>query len=198
MGFRDFISGNGPDRDELQSHIPNSNKGNTVSEKAVKKTFDLLVEGEQVHYYANAFDANLRDEEYGMSDSLYNRIIATDRRVGIKISHYIKHDRTYISYDNITSVSVNTSHLELNELDIVTQNGAYKFTISKPRGDELKDMAQFIRLKMDEPNHQPVSNSQEAEDDPLEQIEKLKDLHEKGAITKSEFEEKKSELLDQI
>lgn len=49
-----------------------------------------------------------------------------------------------------------------------------------------------------EPEPEPASASSGGTADPLERIERLAELNEKGVITDAEFEEKKADLLDQI
>lgn len=61
------------------------------------------------------------------------------------------------------------------------------------------DVINFIRTKREEfKNQSHSSESKTTESDPLDQIERLKELNEQGAITDDEYQKKKADLLDQV
>lgn len=68
-------------------------------------------------------------------------------------------------------------------------NVAYE-KLSKKRNKER------IVLRTDDESKSPVQNTQT--ENPIELIRELKELHEEGLITESEFEEKKQLLLDEV
>jgi hypothetical protein len=70
-----------------------------------------------------------------------------------------------------------------------------------PEGAEImQESMDFVQEKIKERNQSEEDGSgSEAESvPPIERLERLKELHEKGAVSDEEFEEKKEELLDEI
>jgi hypothetical protein len=56
----------------------------------------------------------------------------------------------------------------------------------------------FIRNKITDSQEEQVVVQDNGEPNPTEQLQNLKELHEEGVLTDSEFEEKKQSLLDEI
>lgn len=70
----------------------------------------------------------------------------------------------------------------------------------RENGDDVEAAGRSARdgKSEPEPEPEPASASSGGTADPLERIERLAELNEKGVITDAEFEEKKADLLDQI
>lgn len=68
--------------------------------------------------------------------------------------------------------------------------------------EELKAAIEELNIKVDELSDaewdevEKADAEEESEDDYLEQIERLSELHEKGILSDAEFEAKKKQLLD--
>lgn len=90
MGLKDLIpGGDGPSDEKVQSHIPDSQKGDQVTPKSVKKILDLLDENEKVHYIGQSYKTEIDEEEHKGTKGV-GRVVATDRRIAIKIPHFTK------------------------------------------------------------------------------------------------------------
>jgi len=85
----------------------------------------------------------------------------------------------------------------LKKIYIQTNSKTYAFEVSDIPEDERDRMAKFIRKKSTEAN-QSTTTQQNSSDDPLDKLERLRDLKEDGVITQQEFNEKKEDLLDRI
>ena len=90
-------------------------------------------------------------------------------------------------------------HVRIYELSsrLRIDNTSYNFN-----KEELNQAGEYIQERVaeidgkqgDEVDDESASN----DEDPLDRIEKLADLRDNGVLTDEEFEEKKSELLDEI
>lgn len=103
---------------------------------------------------------------------------------------------------------------QTEKLIIHTQGRVYYFDLSERLGifpdswveqnqedhsEYVFDVINFIRNKREEVRNRASRPEPEpTESDPLDQIERLKKLNAQGTITDKEFEEKKSDLLDQL
>ncbi|WP_324666079.1 SHOCT domain-containing protein [Haloarcula sediminis] len=130
-----------------------------------------------------------REELIGKADG--GSVAITDRYVRV---HSRKGEWT-IPYTSIVSVDF-VGHPALH---IQTAGRTYYIKIAGTHFDEeqsLSEAASYIRNKQQESEKQP--NESETQSDPLDRLEKLNQLKEAGALSQSEFQEKKEELLDQI
>lgn len=177
-----------------------------VSEKRVEKIDDMLDDGEKVHYLAKATGEGLAvggETKYPSKGSILTA--ATDRRVVSKVPYLSGSEEFSVPYDSITSVDVK-SGLMKKRLLLRTTARTYGIGVGNLSDSTYREMGQFIRSKAsggareeaDPGSGTDPSARGRASDDPLDKLERLRDLKEKGALSEREFEEKKAELLDEI
>ncbi|MFB6132865.1 MAG: SHOCT domain-containing protein [Halanaeroarchaeum sp.] len=94
------------------------------------------------------------------------------------------------------STTIDTG-LVKKRISLQTAGQTYHIEVDNPNKEGVREIVRFVRRKIAEAN-QPNTVMDESQEDPLNQIEKLQELHEKGAISKEEFEEKKQDLLDKV
>jgi hypothetical protein len=101
------------------------------------------------------------------------------------------------NYEDISSVNLRKGIL-LKKIAIEMQSATYGIGVTDSHdSDELQAMVEFIRENSVSPR-EAQSDSGRGEADPLDRIDKLKQLNEDGVISDKEFEQKKKDLLDQI
>lgn len=87
-------------------------------------------------------------------------------------------------------------------LNVETDTKVFGMGVGQIDKDEVQDMAQFVREKAHETSRPETGRSNEQplteEEDPLDKLERLGELHDSGVISEEEFQEKKQTLLDQI
>jgi hypothetical protein len=190
-----------------------------VDKQEVSTIDDYLRKGESVHFIAkdatkgvevSTGDRTVSKEAWGHK---WVRTVATDSRVLSVIPSGVtdSSDEVSIPYQNISSVdltdmSVNMADADglidmaksaaAKRLEIATTTKTYWIDVGQLADDSARDMAQFIREQAI--NSDKEIDEEKNSDDPLEKLERLKDLKEEGAITKDEFDEKKEDLLDRI
>lgn len=182
--------------------------GNYVTIERLEKVADILDDDEIVHFLTRGTTVDV--EGSGAGGSLfgddrsrksgtrgYVRAVVTDRRVAVKVPQFLGNDERSVPYSNITSVDLDTG-LVNKRLTLQTPGQTYHIEAQEPGKDELRETTRFIRSKISEANQTNVVQTDSPEPDPLEQLEKLKNLHEQGVVSDKEFEEKKSNLLDKI
>jgi len=129
-------------------------------------------------------------------------IAATDRRIIVKQGKVIGSGQTSIDYEDIASVEVSFGMVQ-KRLNLETSSKVFGVGVGAISKDEIQDMAQFIREKTRKNhwNEQPEYSESESpaeDEDPVDKLERLGKLRDKGVITEDEFQEKKQSLLDQI
>jgi hypothetical protein len=161
---------------------------------------DLLDEGEQPHYFLWGSSIDVEgDGAGGESITGWDRdrrigsayTVITEQRVLVIASHLRGYDEHTIPYDSITSVNLNTGMIS-TRLTLQTRGATYHLSVSSSDDEEVQEAVEYLRerrLRGDESS---------ANDGPLDRLEKLKSLYDDGAITEVEFENKKSDLLDDI
>ncbi|WP_218779117.1 PH domain-containing protein [Halobacterium hubeiense] len=183
-------------------------RGDYVTTERLKKIVDILDNDEVVHFLTRGSTVDV--EGSGAGDSLfgddrsrksgtrgYVRAVVTDRRVAVKVPQFLGNDERSVPYSNITSVDLDTG-LVNKRLTLQTPGQTYHIEAQEPGKDELRDITRFIRGKISEANQPDVVQADSSDPEPLEQLEKLKDLHDQGVVSDEEFEDKKSDLLDKI
>jgi hypothetical protein len=184
-------------------------QGAYVTRDRFKKVSDILDSDEKVHFITRGSTVDV--EGSGAGNSLfgddrsrksgtrgYVRAVVTDRRVAVKVPQFLGNDERSVPYSNITSVDLDTG-LVNKRLTLQTAGQTYHIEAHEPGKDEVRDAIRFIRQKISNANQpQVVQAAESSEPDPLDQLEKLKGLHEKGVVSDEEFEQKKSKLLDKI
>jgi hypothetical protein len=149
------------------------------------RIYDTLDEGEQPHYILDGFHILIGPFEY---------VIVTNERVySTQTSGFGQEPvESTIYYDSINGVDVSGGLFDI--LNIHTPNRSYNFKLRTDTG-ELNRAEKYIRS-----NEQGSSDveSSPTDDDALDRLSKLKDLHENGTLSDKEFEKKKSELLEKV
>jgi hypothetical protein len=201
------LGAEGPDADEALSVTP---QGAYVTEERYAKVRGILDPEERVHFITRGSTVDVEGSSAG--HSLFGddrsrksgtrgwvRAVITDKRVAIKIPQFLGTDERSVPYSSITSVDLDTGLIN-KRLTLQTPGQTYHIEAQDPNKEEVRQAVRFIRQQVEAANQPQVVQQQPAEDetDPLEQIEKLKELNDAGAITDAEFEEKKQHLLDQI
>lgn len=200
----------GPD-DVDESTLDCEPQGKSVTEKRAGKIVDILDDDEVIHYIATEAGGGIDVEGSKAGHSLlgddrsrkqgttgYVRTVATNKRVAIKIPQFTGNDERSVPYDSITSVDLDTG-LVRKRLTLQTPGQTYHIGAGSTEKDELREMAKFIRQKISETKQPSTPQAEPAEQEsPVDQLEKLSDLHEKGVLTDDEFQDKKEELLDKI
>ena len=182
--------------------------GSYVTPKRLKKVVDILDQDEFVHFLTRGSTVDV--EGSGAGGSLfgddrsrksgtkgYVRAVVTDRRVAVKVPQILGNDERSVPYSNITSVDMDTG-LVNKRLTLQTPGQTYHIEVHEPGKDELREITRFIRGKISEANQPNTVQVENSEPDPLEQLEKLKKLHNQGVVDDEEFSKKKSDLLDKI
>lgn len=168
-----------------------------ANKKEVKKIDKYLDPGENVHFLARSAGERFEIDGEKVDDVLAQRTAATDKRVVIKKKkNPFGYESQSIRYENISSVDL-SSGLVKTKLRIETSSKVYGIGVGKLSDDAAEAMADFIRTKMSQA-HNSKATRQSSEEDPIDKLERLRDLKEDGIISETEFNEKKTELLDQI
>lgn len=169
-------------------------QGPSVTKSAVAKIDEHLSPGEKVHYISSGsrFSIDGDDEE-----TIKLRLALTDRRIMLKRKQkLIGNELQTFSYENISSVNLRKG-MVFKKIAIEMQSATYGIGVTDSHdSDELQAMVKFIREKSRAT--QKSEGGTGGEPDPLDRIDKLKQLNEKGAISDEEFKRKKDDLLDQI
>ena len=185
-------------------------QGSYVTEERFEKVKGILDPGEKVHFITRGSTVDV--EGSGAGESLWGddrsrktgtrgwvRAIITDKRVAIKIPQVLGTDHRSVPYSSLTSTDLDTGLIN-KRLTLQTAGQTYHIEAQDPNKEEVRRAIRFIRQQVEKANQPDVVQQQptESEPDPLEQIEKLKDLHDAGAISDAEFQEKKQDLLDKV
>lgn len=168
-----------------------------ANKKEVKEIDKYLDPGEKVHFLARSAGDRFEVDGEVVDDVLAQRTAATDERIVIKKKkNPFGYESQSIRYENISSVDL-SSGLVKTKLRIETSSKVYSIGVGQLSDDAAEAMSDFIRMKMSQADESSSTN-QGSEDDPLDKLERLGDLKEAGVISQDEFDEKKSELLEQI
>lgn len=172
-------------------------KNEFANKQQVKKIDEYLDPGEKVHFLAKSSGERFEIDSETVDDILSQRTAATDKRIVIKKSkNPFGFESQSIRYENISSVDL-SSGLIKTKLRVETSSKVYGIGVGEIAEDAAEDMCEFIRSKMSQANQSDSANRSVSEG-PLDKLERLRDLKEDGVVSEKEFEEKKSELLDQI
>lgn len=181
-------------------------KSDYVTEERVLKVADILDNDEPVYYITEGSTIDVEGSSAGSSlfgddrgrksgTKGYVRAAFTDNRVAIKIPQVLGDDERSVPYHSITSVDLDTG-LRNKRISLQTPGQTYHIEAFDPDKDECREITRYIREKISEINQQETVVTQET--DPTEQLQNLKELHEQGAISDEQFEEKQEALLDKI
>lgn len=174
-----------------------------VSKETVEKIDDILDAGEKVYYLAKEAGGAVEvkkgseDSEQKVASKGQIRAAATDRRVVVKIPKLLGDEEISLPYDKISSIGMRSGVVQ-TKLVIETSSQTYLIGIGSLAEDACKNMQKFIRNMAADNSKTNRDQSPDSSNDPLEQIEKLEQLNESGAISDDEFEQKKEELLNKL
>jgi len=192
---------------QQNEHIADEH-GEYVTLERIGKIETVLDESEKVHYLTRGSTVDVEGSSAGNSlfgddrsrktgTRGYVRAAITDKRVVVKVPQWLGSDERSVPYQNITSVDLDTG-LVNKRLSLQTPGQTYHIEAHDPSKEEVRDAVKFIRNKIAESQEDQVVVQGNDEPDPTEQLKNLKELHEEGVLTDSEFEEKKQSLLDKI
>ena len=193
------------DDTDVSDHMDAHPQGDHVTEKRVRKIDSLLEPDEAVHYMTAGSTVDAEGDGAGQSlfgddrsrksgTTGFVRTAFTDDRVVVKIPQITGNDQRIVPYNNITSVDIDTG-LVKKRVSLQTKGHTYHIEVDDPGKEECREIGSFVREKIRETQE---SDSGKSEPDPTEQLARLKDLHDDGVLTDSEFEEKKQNLLDKL
>lgn len=196
----------GPIAEEALSAEP---QGDYVTKDEYRKVESVLDPDEKVHFITQGSTVDVEGSSAGQSlfgddrsrksgTKGWVRAIITNKRVAVKIPQVLGDDERSVPYSSITSVDLDTG-LVNKRLTLQTAGQTYHIEAHEPDKDEVRQAVKFIRDKVSEANKpQVVTQSEDSEPDPLDQIEKLKQLNDQGVLSDEEFESKKQDLLDKV
>lgn len=170
-------------------------QGPSVTRSAVAKIDEHLSPGEKVHYLSTGTRFSINGED---KQTMKLRLVLTDRQILLKRKqNLIGNEQQTFNYKDISSVNLRKG-MVFKKIAIETQSATYGIGVTDSHdSNELQAMVEFIREKSRSPR-ETQGGSAAGETDPLDRIDQLKQLNEKGAISDEEFEQKKDDLLDQI
>lgn len=143
-----------------------------------------------MYYFLRGFDFDIDDNDEGFDSQL----LVTDKKIVMLASSITGKDSQYIvSYPDIIGVSV--QRRIMSQIRIQTAGHSYKISAGGSSPELADDVAEFIRKRKEEID---TEGQDSAEDSPLDKLERLSDLRNKGAISESEFNEKKQKLMEDI
>lgn len=189
---------------DTESELDYEPKGDYVTAERVSKMEDVLDPDEEVEYVVEGKNIQEKGEGRGLmgadvdtKTSVLSSVLtgATNKRLVSKIPQMLGDDEQTIPYNRIEGVDLDTG-LVKKKLTVKTSGSAYEIHVADPGEDEVREMARFIREKMKE--SQQTTAQPSSEPDPTEQLKNLRELHEQGALTEEEFEEKKDDLLEKM
>ncbi|WP_227738995.1 SHOCT domain-containing protein [Halorientalis pallida] len=118
--------------------------------------------------------------------------LVTDERVLVLIPRPDTAERLDIDLGAVETAEPESAPGGNERLVLQTADKAYHIDTSRSADGETRDASEFLREVRPEPG------SEAGADTPLDTLDRLADLHERGALTDEEFAQKKTELLDRI
>jgi plasmid stabilization system protein ParE len=163
---------------------------------------DELVEEEteEAEKYVDP-DEKLRAIIEGVVDgqTSLNRLAVTDSRIvfypkgGGFLSSFTKTSAIFLDYDQIVTVQ-GKKGLALGEIGVSTKDRIIRFKdMAKDDVDQIANMIQRLKNKA-----KAKGVISPARDSAFDQLKKLAELRQMGAITEEEYQEKRKKLMEQI
>lgn len=170
-------------------------QGPSVTKSTVAEIDEHLSPGEKVHYVSSGTSFSINGED---ETSFELRLVLSNKRILVKRSTGLLSDELQtINYEDVSSVNLRKGMI-VKKIAVELQSATYGIGVTgSSDSNELKSMVEFIRKKS-RPSRETQAGSVDGEMDSLDKIDKLRQLNEKGAISDTEFEEKKQDLLDQV
>lgn len=187
-------------------HMDADPQGDWVTPERVRKMGDTLDDDENVHYMFRGGTIDVEGSSSG--DSIFGNdrsrkasfkgifTAITDKRVVINIPQFLGDDERHIPYSSIVSCDLDTG-LVSRRVSLQTKGPTYHIQAQGVDEDELRTALRFVRDKAEDAN-KTIIHGGNSEPDPTEQLKNVKELHDLGALTDAEFEEKKQNLLSKI
>ena len=164
---------------------------NSLEKKYVRLISDNLRDGEQVHAAeAGMTRAPVLDKKDSLTDGV---LVVTDQRVLLVSKFWLQESVRTIPVSKISSVQTQKGMLGLVSIEVITSNEELEIKVNKNAAPNLIEAIEAQRNALEGENKTPQELS-----NPLDQIEKLADLHAKGILSDDEFSQKKSKLLEEI
>ncbi len=161
-----------------------------------------LVEGEQPEYIIRGSVCDIDDLTAPASETRRKRKVAspdadlltviTDRRVIVVVPRPDGADRISLPLSDVSAVSVERAPGGNSRLQVESDDTGYYVDGSQSPLEEVEAAQAFIS---DRRGHGTTGSDATT---PLETLERLADLHERGALSDEEFAAKKAELLDRV
>ncbi|WP_323676901.1 PH domain-containing protein [Halorubellus sp. PRR65] len=202
--------------EEYIAALSESAEGETVNEEVLRATgssgrclLDYLDEHEQPHHILQGQTIDV--EGGGDSSSLLgndrsrkfsfgvNRCftVVTNQRVFLVVQQGNGSDERHIPYDSITGIDLDIgAGGATSRLSIQTHGRTYHASGTLSNEQECRNAVEYIRHQRREVNTKGVESG--AKEEPLEQLQSLKELRDEGVLSEDEFAEKKAELLERI
>jgi hypothetical protein len=155
----------------------------------VAKVDDALANGECVHYVLKGGGIEAEGEWQTLTGKAYLAVTPT-RTVGKQYSG-LGNDVATVSIDhsNVSSVEFRSGRFFSN-INLKTEGKNYNFFNVKIDDGVGKAIVEFIRSAGE--------SESVAGDDPIKQLERIRDLREDGTLSEDEFQRAKGKLLDQL
>lgn len=201
------------DRSRLET-LASSSEGDSVTVESLAEPAGdgalhrLLEDGEQPHYLLSGRILDVVDSEKSESDPARRsrkiaatgsalRTLVTDEHILAVIPRRDGIEPILLPYAEVSSADTETAPGGNRRLRVYTSTTDYYIDVSQSEGPEVDAAAEYVN------GRGPVGNSDNSTtggdaDEILDTIERLADLHERGALTDAEFKEKKSEILDRL
>lgn len=154
---------------------------------ASKCPIEVTDESEDMEYLLKTADVDVDGDDVGS----VGYMLLTDERVIIAAMRILSigvGTQHSISYHNISDISLKHG-MATEVLEIRTPGHEYEITGMNQSVAE--PIYNYIR-------QQTQQDSETNNTDPLDKLERLSDLRDEGSISEKEFQDKKSELIDQI
>lgn len=193
-------------REELQkkqeeaASLQKQAEGQSINESTMSPGLvDLFDEDELPHHavYGKSLKIEGGDETREITGEGAQKIItfATNQRILIRSQSGFTSGKHTIPYDAVDGVDYRKRMVQ-DRIVIQTSGRTYYSSCAFSDHADIERFVEYIRGKREDMDTGSIGGSQSV--DPAEQIDKLNQLMEKGAISEEEFQEKKEELLDRI
>jgi hypothetical protein len=197
--------------DQLQPEtLASAASGDSVTADALEEPageralYQLLEPDEQPQYLLRGRILDIVDREAQESESGRRsrkvagpgtelRTLVTDERFLIVVPREeVAAERLTVPLSTVDSVDAEDAPGGSQRLRVYTDETAYYIDTSQSDTDEVRAVQEFVS-DLETPA-EPTGSSEGV----LDTLERLADLHERGALTDEEFDQKKSELLDRL
>jgi hypothetical protein len=183
-----------------ETHHSNQS-GSTVTDEWIGDIAEYLEDGETVFHIIKSATIS-----HGSGDADENESTATklgkaatvafcENRVVMKVPHYSTNDQFSIHYDRIQSVSFDIQGtIQSRIFTIATAGDTYKIGVHYTIDDEqVREVLNWLDKQISTSTDNS-SDSRTIE----ERLEKIETLHKEGVISKSEYEKKREDILEDI